>query len=108
MTTTGVRWWEAEVYRLQGELRLQLPDPDVSQAEAAFLRALDVARCQQAKALELRAACSLSRLKYQQGQLKAACDFLSPLYAWFTEGFDTSDLLAAKTLLTAIESAGDP
>ena len=107
IATTAVRWWEAEVYRLQGELLLQLPDPDVPQAEASFLSALDVARRQQAKALELRVACSLSRLKYQQGQLIAACDLLSPLYAWFTEGFDTADLLEAKTLLAAIESAGD-
>ena len=59
MATTEMRWWEAEVYRLQGELLLHLPSPDVPQAEAAFLRALDVARRQQAKALELRAALSL-------------------------------------------------
>ena len=56
MATTAMRWWEAEVYRLQGALLLQLPSPDALQAEAAFLRALDMARHQQAKALELRAA----------------------------------------------------
>ena len=81
IATTAVRWWEAEVYRLQGELWLQLPVPDVPQAEASFRSALDVARRQQAKALELRAACSLSRLKYQQGQLKAAWELLSMLGA---------------------------
>ena len=68
MATTEMRWWEAEVSRLQGELLLQLPSPDVPQAEAAFLRALDVARRQQAKALELRAALSLSRLWQGQGK----------------------------------------
>ena len=68
MAATGMRWWEAEVSRLQGALLLQLPRPDVPQAEAAFRRALDVARCQQAKALELRAAMSLARLWQQQGK----------------------------------------
>jgi len=101
MATTEERWWETEVSRLQGELLLQLPSPDVSQAEAAFLRALDVARCQQAKALELRAARSLSQLWPQHGQREAACNPLAPLYAWFTEGFDTPDLQEAKTLLAA-------
>ena len=106
MATTEMRWWEAEVSRLQGELLLHLPSPDVPQAEAAFLRALDVARRQQAKALELRAALSLRRLWQQQGQREAARDLLAPLYAWFTEGFDTPDLQEAKTLLAAIEPAG--
>ena len=100
-----MRWWEAEGYRLQGELLLQLPSPDVPQAEAAFLRALDVARRQQAKALELRAACSLSRLWHQHGQREAARDLLAPLYAWFTEGFDTPDLQEARTLLAAVFSS---
>ena len=103
MATTEVRWWEAEVSRLQGELLRQLPSPEVPQAEAAFLRALDVARCQQAKALELRAACSLSRLWRQHGQRQAARDLLAPLYAWFTEGLDTPDLQEARTLLAALE-----
>jgi predicted ATPase len=87
-------------------LRLQLPSPDVHQAEAAFLRALEVARRQQAKALELRAALSLSCLWQQQGQREAAHDLLAPLYAWFTEGFDTPDLQEAKTLLAALEPPG--
>jgi predicted ATPase len=102
LATTAMRWWEAEVSRLQGALLLQLPSPDVPQAEAAFLRALDVARHQQAKALELRAALSLSRLRCQQGQREAGRDLLAPIYAWFTEGFDTPDLQEAKTLLAAV------
>jgi predicted ATPase/DNA-binding winged helix-turn-helix (wHTH) protein len=106
MTTTEVRWWEAEVSRLKGVLLLWLPSPESPQAEACFQRALEVARRQQAKALELRAALSLSRLWQQQGQRAAARDLLAPLYAWFTEGFDTPDLHEAKLLLAAIESAG--
>ena len=82
------------------------PSPDVPQAEAAFRRALDVARYQQAKALELRATLSLARLWQGQGQREAARDLLAPLYAWFTEGFDTPDLQEAKTLLAALEPAG--
>jgi len=99
MATTAMRWWEAEVSRLQGELLLQHPRPNVPQAEAAFLRALDVARRQQAKALELRASLSLSRLWQQQGKRAAACELLASVYHWFTEGFDTADLQEAKALL---------
>ena len=106
VVTTEVRWWEAELHRLQGEWLLHLPSPDVPQAEAAFLRTLDVARRQQARVLELRAVRSLSRLWRQQGQREAARDLLAPLYAWFTEGLDTPDLQEARTLLAAIESAG--
>jgi predicted ATPase len=106
MATTEIRWWEAEVSRLQGALLLHLPSPDVPRAEAAFRRALEVARRQQAKALELRAALSLSRLWHQQGQRDAARALLAPLYAWFTEGFDTPDLQEARTLLAALEPAG--
>jgi len=99
MTTTAMRWWEAEVSRLQGELLLLLPSPEVPQAEACFQQALAVARQQQAKALELRAALSLSRLRQQQEQRQAAHELLAPIYGWFTEGFDTSDLRDAKALL---------
>jgi predicted ATPase len=106
VATTEARWWDAELSRLKGVLLLQLPSPEVSQAEVCFHQALAVARRQQAKALELRAALSLSRLWQQQGQQEAACDLLAPLYAWFTEGLDTPDLQEAKTLLAAIESAG--
>ena len=100
-----MRWWEAELSRLQGELLLQLPSPDVPQAEACFQQALDVARRQQAKSLELRAALSLSRLWQQQGQRQAARELLAPIYGWFTEGFDTPDLQEAKALLAALEPA---
>jgi predicted ATPase len=96
---TEARWWEAELYRLQGALLLQLPRPDVGQAEACFQQALDVARHQQAKALELRAALSLARLWQSQGQRAAARQLLAELYRWFTEGFDTVDLQEAKALL---------
>jgi predicted ATPase len=102
MATTEMRWWEAEVSRLQGELRLQLPSPDVHQAEAAFLRALEVARRQQAKALELRAALSLARLWQDQGKCAAARQLLAESYSWFTEGFDTPDLQEAKALLAEL------
>ena len=97
---TEERWWEAEVYRLQGELLLRLRSPpDVAQATACFHQALDVARRQQAKALELRAALSLSRLWQQQGQRAEAHALLAPIYGWFTEGFDTADLREAQVLL---------
>ena len=102
IATTEMRWWEAEVYRLQGELLLQLPSPEVPQAEAAFLRALDVARRQQAKALELRAALSLSRLWQGQGKREDSRQLLVEIYSWFTEGFDTPDLQEAKALLDAL------
>ena len=83
---TEERWWEAEVYRLKGELLLRLPLPDIPQATACFHQALDVARRQQAKALELRAALSLSRLWQQQGQRDQARQLLTEIYSWFTEG----------------------
>jgi predicted ATPase len=97
--TNGQRWWEAEIYRLQGELSLRLPSPDVHGAAACFQRALTVARGRQAKALELRAALSLSRLWQRQGQGAMARQLLAPIYGWFTEGFDTPDLREAKAFL---------
>ena len=84
-----------------GGVAPQLPLPAVGQAEACFQQALDVARRQQAKALELRAALSLSRLWQQQGKRTAAYALLAPIYGWFTEGFDTADLQDAKALLEA-------
>ena len=98
---TEERWWEAEVYRLQGELFLRLPLPDIPQATACFHQALDVARRQQAKALELRAALSLSRLWQQPGQRDQARQVLAELYSWFTEGFETPDLQEARRWLEA-------
>jgi predicted ATPase len=95
------RWWEAEICRLRGVLLLQQGTPP-AEAEAWLQRALDVARRQEAKALELRAAMSLSRLWQQQGKRQAAYDLLAPIYHWFTEGFDTADLQDARALLAEL------
>src|SRR5262249_48066054 len=99
---TEERWWEAELYRLQGELLLQRSLADADQAEACFQQALDVARHQQAKSLELRAAMSLARLWQEQGRRAEAQALLAPIYSWFTEGFDTADLQEAKALLEGL------
>jgi predicted ATPase len=96
---TGERYYEAEVYRLKGELLLRQAVPDAPQAEACFQRALVVARRQQAKSWELRVALSLSRLWQQQGKRAEARQILAEVYGWFTEGFDTPDLQEAKVLL---------
>ena len=93
------RWWEAEIHRLRGVLLLRQPGTPQAEAETWLQRALDVARRQEAKSLELRAAMSLSRLWQQQGKQAAARALLAPIYGWFTEGFDTADLQEAKTLL---------
>jgi predicted ATPase len=93
------RWWEGEVCRLRGVLLLRQPETPQAEAEAWLQRALDVARRQEAKSLELRAAMSLSRLWQQQGKRQEAHDLLAEVYAWFTEGFDTADLQDAKALL---------
>jgi predicted ATPase len=100
--TTETRRWEARLYRLKGVLLLQLPSADVQQADACFQQALRVACVQQARALELQAAMSLSRLWQRQGKRQAARALLAPVYGWFTEGFDTADLQEAKTLLEAL------
>ena len=89
----------ARAYRLQGELLLRQAVPDMAQAEACFQQALAIARRQQAKSWELRAAMSLSRLWQQQGKRAEARELLAPIYGWFTEGFDTADLQDAKALL---------
>jgi predicted ATPase len=99
VATTQTRWWEAELYRLKGELLRQLPSPDAHEAEACFQQALDVARGQQAKSLELRAVMSLSRLWQQQGKRGDARELLAAIYSWFTQGFDTPDLQEARALL---------
>src|SRR5262249_10540666 len=96
---TGERWYAPELYRLKGTLLLQQSADNHEEAQACFQQALGVARSQQAKSLELRAATSLSRLWQQQGQHYAARQLLSEVYAWFTEGFDTADLQEAKALL---------
>jgi predicted ATPase len=102
VTQCRARYYEAELYRLKGELLLKLTDPDERNVETAFQQALDLARYQQAKAWELRAAMSLSRLWRQQGKRQDAYDLLAPVYHWFTEGFDTADLQEAKALLHSL------
>ena len=97
-------WWEAELYRLQGQLLLALSQDKHVEAEACFRRALEVARHQQAKSWELRTATSLSRLWQQQGKHADARQLLTPIYDWFTEGFDTVDLLEAKALLAELHA----
>jgi class 3 adenylate cyclase/predicted ATPase len=128
---SGERWYEAELYRLKGELtlqssvqrlassvkkggkskvksrKLQVPStqhltPNTQEAEACFLKAIDIARKQQAKSWELRAAVSLARLWHQQGRKDEARQLLSEIYGWFTEGFDTKDLQEAKALLAEL------
>ena len=88
-----------EAYRLLGEFLLSQTVPEVVQAEACFQQSLTIARRQQAKSWELRAAMSLARLWQQQGQRQEALALLTPIYGWFTEGFDTADLQEAKALL---------
>ena len=97
--TTKERWIEAEVHRVAGDIALMSPQPDSAKAEAYFERALAVARKQQAKSWELRAAMSLARLWRDQGKPQQARELLAPVYGWFTEGFDTLDLKEAKALL---------
>jgi predicted ATPase len=103
MDTTEARFWEAELYRLKGALLLQQAFPDEAQAEACFYQAIDIARNQQAKSWELRAATSLARLSQQQGKRQDAYDLLAPVYGWFTEGLDTVDLQEARALLEELE-----
>jgi predicted ATPase len=98
------RWCEAEVHRIAGEIALKSLAPDPEKPEAYFERALAVARRQQAKSWELRAATSLARLWRDQGKREAARELLAPVYGWFTEGFDTRDLKEAKALLDELAS----
>ena len=100
--TSGRGDWLTEVYRLQGVLLQQQAVPDTTQAEACFQQALTIARRQQAKSWELRAALSLSRLWHSQGKHTDAYALLAPIYGWFTEGFDTADLQEARALLAAL------
>jgi predicted ATPase len=105
---TRERDYEAELYRLKGQLTLQSkvqgPKSQVErEAEECFLRAIEIARKQQARSLELRAVMSLSRLWQQQGKKDEARQLLAEIYSWFTEGFDTADLQEAKALLEELE-----
>jgi predicted ATPase len=97
--TTGERLHESELHRLRGELLLQQSSDNQAEAESCFQHAIRIAQSQQAKSWELRAATSLARLWQQQGKRQDAHDLLSPVYGWFTEGFDTADLKEAKALL---------
>jgi DNA-binding winged helix-turn-helix (wHTH) protein/predicted ATPase len=102
MDDTGGRRDEAWLYHIKGELLLQQALPDAAQAEACFQQALAVARRQQAKSWELRAAMSLARLWQRQSKRVEARELLAAIYGWFTEGFDTADLQEAKALLEAL------
>ncbi len=97
------RVWKPELYCLKGVLLLQRSSDNQAEAETCFHHALDMARTQQAKSFELRAATSLARLWQQQGKRQEAQDLLAPVYQWFTEGFDTADLKDAKALLGELE-----
>jgi class 3 adenylate cyclase/predicted ATPase len=97
--TSKERWCEAEVYRMAGEITLMAPEPDIAKAEPYFERALAIARSQQAKSWELRAAISMAQLWRHQSKRDEARDLLAPVYNWFTEGLDTRDLKEAKALL---------
>jgi predicted ATPase len=103
--SSGERWWEAECQRLWGDCLLarQGPEHAAEEAAARFQQALDIARHQHARSLELSAAISLSRLWLQQGKRTQARGLLAPVYGWFAEGFDTADLQEARALLDEVE-----
>jgi predicted ATPase len=100
---TGEHWYDPELYRLKGELLLQQSSDNATEAESCFRHALGIAQKQQAKSFELRTATSLAKLWHQQGKRQEAHDLLAPVYGWFTEGFDTADLIDAKALLDELE-----
>jgi tetratricopeptide (TPR) repeat protein len=99
---TGERWYETELFRFKGELLVSHRPRRNHEAEASFQQALALAREQQAKLWELRAATSLARLWRDQGKRQRARELLAPVYNWFTEGFDTLDLKEAKALLAEL------
>jgi class 3 adenylate cyclase/predicted ATPase len=101
---SGQRWHDAELHRLRGELLLKRQPVDAAEAEAAFTRAIEIARDQQARSFELRASTSLARLWRDQGKRAEVRDLLARIYGWFTEGFDTLDLKQAKALLDELAS----
>jgi predicted ATPase len=96
---TKEKWAEAEIHRVAGEIALRSPVPDAARAVSYFTAALAIARRQQARSWELRAATSYARLMREQGRTREAYDLLAPVYGWFTEGFNTKDLREAKVLL---------
>jgi predicted ATPase len=112
---TGQRYWDAELHRLRGTLTLRAqarsaaPGPAVARdAESHFLRAIEIARRQHARSLELRAATSLSRLWASRRKPQAAHALLADVYAWFTEGLDTADLREARALLEELQRGATP
>jgi predicted ATPase len=102
--TTRETWCEAEISRIAGEIALKSSQPDTAKAQGYFERALAIARQQQAKSWELRAATSIARLWRDQGRRDEARELLAPVYGWFTEGFDTLDLKEAKALLDELQT----
>jgi tetratricopeptide (TPR) repeat protein len=104
----GQHFYDAELHRLRAEILLDTDGNAIAEAEALFGQSLEIARRQEAKTFELRAATSLARLWHRLGKPTAARDLLAPVYAWFTEGFDTRDLIAAKTLLAELGGADPP
>ncbi len=101
---TGEDFWQAERHRLQGRLLIKHDGKEV-EAESCFQQALEIARNQSAKSLELRAATSLAQLWQDQGKRKEAHELLAPIYGWFTEGFDTGDLKEARALLDELHAS---
>ena len=102
---TGERFYEAEIWRIKGELLLKASASNAqAEAESCYRKAIEIARRQSAKAWELRAAKSLARLWKQQGKIAEARQMLAEIYDWFTEGFDTADLKDAKALLDELQS----
>ncbi len=99
---TGVVYYEPELHRLEGELRLYCDARDTTAAENSFWCSIEIARNQGAKSWELRAATTLARMWRDQGKVSEARELLAPVYGWFTEGFDTRDLKDAKLLLTEL------
>ena len=104
---TGERFYEAEIHRLKGKLLLQQSPDNATEAESCFQKSISIAQNQSAKSLELRSATSLARLWKFQRKNQEAYDLLVPVYNWFTEGFDTADLIDAKALLVELEE-GQP
>jgi predicted ATPase len=96
---SGERWWEAEFHRTASEIERMSPERNATKAQASFERALEIARAQRARSFELRTATSLARLRRDRGRRAEARDLLAPVYAWFTEDFDTPDLIEARSLL---------
>jgi predicted ATPase len=99
MDTTELSFCGAELHRLRGQLLLQQSSDNATEAESCFQQAISIAQNQSAKSWELRTATSLAKLWRSQGKRQEAYDLLAPVYAWFTEGFDTLDLIEAKALL---------